>query len=105
MIQPDLIDRNLNINLHPLEGAAIPIVQFNGAVQVDLSTADLVFELKGLVKIPLQAHPSDPKGRMLVISKDHVKNVPKIGTPFALVDKSGIEPLVRWVGVLKKTDW
>lgn len=101
----DTITQDLDIDVHTREGLSIPFIEMEGDTQIDISTRDLVFEIKGVGVIPLGAHPSDAKGRWLTIGDEIVRKIPKDGAEFILLNRSGDVPVVEWEGMIRRRGW
>jgi hypothetical protein len=101
----DTITDDLDIDVHTREGVSTPVIEMEGDVQIDISTRDLTFEIKGIAAIVLASHPTDPKGRWLTIGEDVVRKIPKDGAEFILLNRSGDVPVVEWEGMIRRRGW
>jgi hypothetical protein len=74
-------------------------------VDIDLSARSLYFEIKGVRREPLEQDPSNPLGRVIVLTKDEIALLPLAPTEFALIDESGEVFDVLWSGKITGYGW
>ena len=98
--RPPIVDTFGNINVHQQEDIYIPIAP--GLNIGSLAGRALLFEINGgkFVKV-LEAHPSNPNGRLIHVANAELRSFLS-NVPFALIDTTGGVRKTYWSGILKR---